>query len=68
MKIIGENDLFVMCDITSMKGYNIENVIIGVLGSCLFKPILIQCNFTNNSITREHVSKVIKSILDNFFQ
>ena len=35
--------------------------------SSLFKPILIQCNFTNNSITREHVSKIIKSALDNFF-
>ena len=66
-KIIGSNDIFVMTDSTPVKGYNIENVIIGVLTTSSIRPMLIQCNFTNESMTGEHISDIIKNTLDDFF-
>ena len=67
-KLIGQHDIFIMSDSTPMRGYNIENVFIGVLSTTPIKPILIQCNFSNSSMTGEHISQIIKNTLDNFFK
>ena len=66
-KVIGNNDIFVMSDSTPMKGFNVENVIIGVLSTAPTRPILIQCNITKESMTGEHISNIISNSLDKFF-